>query len=402
LRKPAGTPLRVALHSGLFVERDAISGSVTRKLEVLDRLRTDGWPLDVTVFAQHSDRSDPRVQCVPDVGHLIRHPAFHAADLHVFEFGIHYSNFDAVYLTSPDQYVAAVYHNITPPHLLSSSPRTRNACERALLQRENLHHAHEVLCVSEFNMDDLLTIGIPADRLRVLHLPPNVSPFTHPVTLPARPPNAPIQILYVGRMVEAKGLRELLASVPALNALGVEFEITLAGDRRHSPSEFLKWLDAARTAPGSANRIRVESSPNDTRLAMLYADADILAIPSHHERYCIPVVEGLAFGCLPVTSDAGNLPNIVDDCGLLAPAHDGVRFADTLAAAVIAVHREQTTGDAHLPIGGQQVPFDDWRRRAETHVASYSHQTYANGMTALLQRAALHRNIPLPPTDITP
>ena len=107
----------VALYSGLYVRADAISTSVRYKVDILRELQAAGAPLEFTVFTQGTDCQEPWTRVTATVHGLALHEEFAAADLHCFEFGIRYDLFDAVFVVPPDRGIAAVYHNVTPPHL---------------------------------------------------------------------------------------------------------------------------------------------------------------------------------------------------------------------------------------------------------------------------------------------
>src|SRR5438445_6695402 len=164
-------PVRVALYSGLCIERDAISYSLRLKLEILERWRAAGVPVEATAFVHCSGYEDDCIRHVESVSHLLRIPEFRAADVHIFEFGIYYPLFDAVFLLADGVPAIAVYHNITPPEL-ADDPRLRSVLERSFVQRHNLSRMSLVASDSEYNRLELLELGLPAERLSVLPLPP--------------------------------------------------------------------------------------------------------------------------------------------------------------------------------------------------------------------------------------
>ena len=90
--------LRVALYSGLLIRHDAISGSLGSKLDLLDRWREQGLPVEAVAFVQSTDRARPGVVVTPTAASVLTRPAFASADLHVFEFGIHYALFDLAFV----------------------------------------------------------------------------------------------------------------------------------------------------------------------------------------------------------------------------------------------------------------------------------------------------------------
>src|ERR671918_1169644 len=79
-------------------------------------------------------------------------------------------------------------------------------------------------------------------------------------------------------------------------------------------------------------RLRIDVT--DDELHASYAGADVFVSPSHHEGFCIPVIEALANDCVVVTSDAGALPDTVGGFGDVVPAGDSAALAAALGRAI--------------------------------------------------------------------
>ncbi|HEY1485994.1 MAG TPA: hypothetical protein VGF84_07805, partial [Micromonosporaceae bacterium] len=116
-------PFRVALYSGVYVDRDGIGGVLACKLALLERLRRNGVPVEAVVFCRGSDIPDPRVRVLSSVADLLLEPFFKAADLHSFEFGVQYDLFDSVFVLPSGAASLGTYHNITPPELVAEDQR---------------------------------------------------------------------------------------------------------------------------------------------------------------------------------------------------------------------------------------------------------------------------------------
>jgi len=53
-----------------------------------------------------------------------------------------------------------------------------------------------------------------------------------------------------------------------------------------------------------------------------YAGADIFCSPSHYEAFCISILEAMSQGCAVITSNAGGMPWVVGDTGLIFKDYD--------------------------------------------------------------------------------
>ncbi len=365
-------PLRVCLYSGLNVAADAISNAVRLKLQVLGDLRDEGFPVEAWAFVQGTDDPDPRVIGAPTAFDVIGNPRFGAADLHLFEFGIAYELFDLIFLTQGLAPTGAMYHNVTPVELVSETNRA--SIERSLRQRYNLFAAQHVACVSELNRRDLVAIGIPEDRLSVSPLPPAIVASEPRTSFGAAEPG-PLRLLFVGRLVRAKGVLDLLEAVAAalVTPAAPELHLTIVGNEQLSEPEVADEVRRRLAEPPLAGQAEFAGRVDDDALGRLYARSDVLVMPSYHEGYCVPVVEALSAGAYVVAYDAANLPFVVDGLGSLVPAGDvdGLRTVLVDLAARFAAARRSGAGVV-LPAAGGELQESAWRARVRDHVADYS------------------------------
>ena len=119
----------------------------------------------------------------------------------------------------------------------------------------------------------------------------------------------PFTIGYAGRLVESKGLTDLLAAVRTLQA---PVELLLIGD-----GELRAQLEG-QPIPGS--RVRVLDSFTHDRMASAYAQLDVLALPSRttptwKEQFGRVIVEALWCGIPVVGSDSGEIPWLIELTG---------------------------------------------------------------------------------------
>ncbi|HEY7728273.1 MAG TPA: glycosyltransferase family 1 protein, partial [Candidatus Eisenbacteria bacterium] len=117
-----------------------------------------------------------------------------------------------------------------------------------------------------------------------------------------------------------------LARAYAASGLAPEVGLVLAGE---APPRFagLATEIAAAGGPG----VRLLGWIPDRELPFLYAGADFVAVPSLYEGFGLSAVEGMACGVPVVASDAGSLPELVGDAGLLIPPRDLPGWTGALA-----------------------------------------------------------------------
>lgn len=139
-------------------------------------------------------------------------------------------------------------------------------------------------------------------------------------------------VLYVGRLVAEKGLRELLQASRRLSTERPRARVVLVGE-----GPLRGELDAALAAdPSLPLQLAGAQAPAD--VARWMVAADVVTLPSYSEGHPNVLVEALACGRPVVATPVGGIPEVVDAAnGVLVPARD----ADALAAAlVLALQRD--------------------------------------------------------------
>ena len=147
-----------------------ISESLLLKVDALRELRPrQGFPIEIAVFCHGCDDNIRDQLGIPvfsgGVSHILSRSPFAHQDVHVFEFGIHYPLFDAVFALRSPASAIGVFHNITPIDLVDTAEGLA-AVQRAQRQAANLGHVGTIVCDSEFNRDALADIGLAAARRR--------------------------------------------------------------------------------------------------------------------------------------------------------------------------------------------------------------------------------------------
>jgi glycosyltransferase involved in cell wall biosynthesis len=151
-------------------------------------------------------------------------------------------------------------------------------------------------------------------------------------SVPAPDAARPFTVGYAGRLVESKGVMDLLAAVRTLDA---PVELLFIGDGE------LKASLQGQSIPGSS--VRVLSGLGHDQMPAGYAQLDVLVLPSHttptwKEQFGRVIVEALSCGVPVVGSDSGEIPWLIELTG------GGLIFAegdlDALAAQLSRLREE--------------------------------------------------------------
>ena len=170
----------------------------------------------------------------------------------------------------------------------------------------------------------------------------------------------PLRMVYAGRITDhEKRSSNFAPLVRALNERGVHYEMRIIGD-----GGYKNWLkhEIAEIPLHPASRVSVEDMMPPEELARIWLEADITFLVSNTETSGLSLLEGMAHGCVPVSTDCGGPSEYIrhGENGFLSPIDDMASMADNLLA--LAENREFLA---------------EFGRRARSAVASsYSYKEY--------------------------
>ncbi len=213
-----------------------------------------------------------------------------------------------------------------------SDIRVRDAVSRHLTRRV-VRAADALLTVSEdlgrLAMHDY---GAQPDRVHVVPNGCDASIF-HPRDRAAAraalevPDDAQL-IVYVGRLVPEKGLRELLEATRALAPEIPRLRIALVGE---GPMR----AELASLAAQCGSEVVFAGAQPPDEVARWMAAANLVTLPSYSEGHPNVLVEALACGRGVVATPVGGIPEVVDaTSGVLVPPRDAAALAEGLRAGL--------------------------------------------------------------------
>jgi glycosyltransferase involved in cell wall biosynthesis len=138
-----------------------------------------------------------------------------------------------------------------------------------------------------------------------------------------------LRVLLVGHWTPRKGV---LQAIEALRVLDTNVSLDLVGEQDRDPV-YAARVRHALSDPAVAGRVRVHGRISDEQLAALYAEADVLVLPSTHEGYGMVLAEALEAGLPIVATRVGAVPEVVRDAleAELVPPDDVGALARALA-----------------------------------------------------------------------
>jgi glycosyltransferase involved in cell wall biosynthesis len=184
---------------------------------------------------------------------------------------------------------------------------------RKLRGRRVGHIIDAIVCVSEFNAKrDIERVYLPASKVHVVPNGIDIARFPF-----VEKHNHPISIVFAGQLIEEKGVDLILDACRQITDLAFTVHIAGAGPLRST-------LEA--TAPSNVTFLGQVSD-----MAKIYGSADIVIVPSRWaEAFGLVVIEAMACGAAVIASDAGALPEVVGDAGLIFRTGDVQDLASKL------------------------------------------------------------------------
>jgi glycosyltransferase involved in cell wall biosynthesis len=176
----------------------------------------------------------------------------------------------------------------------------------AKITREIFIRADTVLSLLNRSKTELIKLGIPAQKIQPYTYWIDQNQFTlKDKTLAKNEIKWDVSkkhILFIGRLIEKKGVMEL---VKATHALGSSYRVHIIGS---GPLE-----DEIRKAAQQDPKILFHGKVDNNQLPAYYQAADIFIIPSTHEEGAGRVImESLACGTPVIGANRGGIPEIVD------------------------------------------------------------------------------------------
>jgi len=137
---------------------------------------------------------------------------------------------------------------------------------------------------------------------------------------------AGLEVVYVGRMVEEKGVLDLAHAAREVD--GVRLHLVGAAEPS-DPRPVDPTAVETRSGPG---QVVVHGRVGQSRLREIVAGADVLCLPSYREGVPQSVIEALAASRPAIVTDVRGCRELVDDGvnGYVVPAGDRVLLADAL------------------------------------------------------------------------
>jgi glycosyltransferase involved in cell wall biosynthesis len=290
---------------------DAISNHL---LEIDARLQA--WGYETAIYAQHIapemvGRVRPDAQLVPYLAAR--------EDVIVYHYSI-YSPNTRLFRAAGGRRIL-VYHNITPARFFHGWDAHQEAlCE---IGRRTLHYLIDCdLAVgdSEFNRQELIDAGFAAEKTAVLPIFLSLDrlyslPVDKKLQAQLQQPNT-VNWLTVGRIVPNKAIEDVIRIFYHYNRIiNPQSRLYVVGSRYVSTYD--RALNELVAALGLEECVIFAGRIPDAQLKSYYQSVDLYLCASHHEGFCVPLLESMYFGVPILARKATAVPETLGDAGVL-------------------------------------------------------------------------------------
>jgi glycosyltransferase involved in cell wall biosynthesis len=242
---------------------------------------------------------------------------------------------------------------------------------RTLFARAMAHaceHAGRLIAVSEATRRDAIELlDFPPQYVDVVHLGVrvNVRPTSEVVedVLARHALSQRRYLLFVGEITRRKNPVGLVAAFGLIAKRFTHVDLVLIGTPGIGFDEVRRAVADLRLG----ERVKILGHVRPTELAALINAAAALVLPSFAEGFGLPPLEAMSLGTPVVVSDAGSLPEVVGDAGVVVPTGD----TETLANAVARLLDDDDLRRELSTRGLERAKHFTWERAARETVAVY-------------------------------
>jgi glycosyltransferase involved in cell wall biosynthesis len=226
--------------------------------------------------------------------------------------------------------------------------------------RWTLRHAGALTAITEDCRQHALRAGAPAEHIRLVFNGTDLrrfSPEDHGSHGDSR--FGSNMIFACRQLFPRKGIRFLLEAAAALKPQFPDLKIVLAGDGFERPE-----LVRLASELGIASDVTFLGWVPNADLPQYYRAAAVSVIPSLEEGFGIPAAEAMGCEVAVVASDAGGLPEVVENgvTGLVVPRGDANALAQAIGSLLADPQRRRSMGQAGR---ARALRLFDWDRSAE-------------------------------------
>jgi glycosyltransferase involved in cell wall biosynthesis len=188
------------------------------------------------------------------------------------------------------------------------------------IQKRLCEVASKVICVSQsLGKEAIEYLNCDLDKIEII---PNGIAVNKKITKKESSSTTNLNILFVGRFVEYKGIIDILEIAKFLRDRNIQFEIKMVGSKKDNIYEqrFQRLLEEYKLK----DNVKVYNFVPNSRLIHFREESDICLIPSYYEPFGITVLEAMVSNSIVIGYSVGGIQEIIDNGinGFLVEPHN--------------------------------------------------------------------------------
>lgn len=200
------------------------------------------------------------------------------------------------------------------------------------MKRFVLQNSDQFLCYTIKAKNCLIKEGIENHKIHVIRIGVDLNRFKAQSVK-----RKIINILFVGRLVEEKGILDLYESFrniqQSVNNISKKVNLIIIGDGRLK-TKLINYINK----DGLDKFVKIETKPYD-EIPNVYNNADIFVLPSKttktwEEQYGMVLIEAMATGLPIIAYRSGAIPEIVENAGILIDEGNVSDLSNTLVQLI--------------------------------------------------------------------
>lgn len=344
--------MRIAIVTPSITAGDAVSNDV---LGMYDALRDLA---EVRIFAETSTLNSPQIESVRKLNGFVAHPL----DVLIYHWAGEWEPAKQLLKTKCRRVIK--YHNITPSHFLDPYCGDFAAhCDDGRQQLGLIARSDCDLFLSDsnYNMHELIAAG--ADESKSFVVPP----FHHVERLEKAGNggldvpglvNEDFNVCTVGRIVPNKGHADLIAAFAIYHHdYNPQSKLLLIGKQEARLIRYTVTLHGVIKRLQLEHAVTFADNVSDRALKAYYDAADVFAITSEHEGFCVPLVEAMAMRVPIVAYASSAVTETIGSAGIVWETRD----SQLMAESIHSIATDQSVRNLLIETG---------RRRYEQHFAN--------------------------------
>ena len=234
---------------------------------------------------------------------------------------------------------------------------------RKWVMKTSLQFADDIVGISQNVKDSLIEyFGIDKDKIKIIYNGVDTSRFK----INTRQENKVAEIIYVGRLIEQKGVQNILCALSMVSDK-IQYRFRVIGD-----GAYRERLEQLTEELGLGEKVEFLGTRNDVPDFLKESDV-FVHIPDLEEGFGITVIEAMAAGVIPVCAYSGGIPEIIqnDVNGILLERDDRAKLANTLE-------------DLMVNLSGEKV--QNMRNAAVKRAEQFSIETFVKQLDLLIAK----------------